>query len=171
MQLQIEEAAGSIELSSISESLLSLALTNKNSDIKSWLDQGEKERDDVPSLPKRSQDLTDSSKDNTLSLRNSKSNLERKSTNPPDRSRLMHKELAIKQISLTQRLISPNKAHLTNDFTGYTSVKPKKNVSPPPGFGEFKTKIEYELAKPAVKIEPNFQPQFSAIPLTQMQPK
>ena len=103
-----------------------------------------------------------------LSLHYSKSNLYRKSTNQPDRSRLMHKELAIKPISLTQRLVSPNKAHSTNDFTGNTNVEPKNNVLPPPGFGEIKTKNKYEFAKPAFKIEPKFQPQFSAIPLTQM---
>ena len=57
---------------------MSLALTDKNSDIKSWLDQGEKERDEVPVLPERSQDQTDSSRDKTLSLRNSNLNLERK---------------------------------------------------------------------------------------------
>ena len=175
MQLKIEEAEGSIKASSISGSLMSLALTDKNSDIKSWLDQGEKESDEVPLLPKRPQDQKDSSRDETLSLRNSKSNLERKSTNQPHRSRLMQKELAIKPISLTQRLVSPNKALSTNDFTEKTDVKPEKtdvkpknNVLPPPGFGDVKPKNKYEIAKPAIKTEPNFQPQFSAVPLTQM---
>ena len=168
MQLMIEEAEGSIKASSVSGSLMSLALTDKNSDIKSWLDQGEKERDEVPLLPKRSQDQRDSSRDKTLSLRNSKSNLERKSTNQPDRSRLMQKELATNPISIPQRLVSPNKAHSTNDFTGKTDVKPKNNVLPPPGFGEFKPKNKYEIAKPAIKTEPYFQPQFSAKLLTQM---
>ena len=175
MQLKIEEAAGSIKASSISGSLMSLALTDKNSDIKSWLDQGEKESDEVPLLPKRPQDQRDSSRDETLSHRNSKSNLERKSTNQPHRSRLMQKELAIKPTSLTQRLVSPNKAHSTNDFAEKTDVKPEKtdvkpknNVLPPPGFGDFKLKNKYEFAKPAIKTEPYFQPQFSAVPLTQM---
>ena len=168
MQLKIEEAEGSIKASSINGSLMTLALTDKNSDIKSWLDQGEKERDEVPLLPKKSQDQRDSSRDRTLSLRNSKSNLERKSTNQPDRSRLMERELATKPISHTQRLVSPNKAHLTKDFTGNTDVKPKNNVLPPPGFREFKRKNKYEFAKPAFKIEPNFQSEFSVVPLTQM---
>ena len=168
LQLTIEEAEGSIKASSSSGSLMSLALTDKNSDIKSCLDQGEKERDEVPSLPKKSQDRTDSSRDKTLSLPNSKSNLERKSTNQPDRSRLMEKELAIKPISLTQRLVSPNKAHSTNDFTGNTDAKPKNNVLTPPGFRECKPKNKYEFAKPAFKTEPNFPPEFSAVPLTQM---
>ena len=175
MQLKIEEAEGSIKASSISGSLMSLALTDKNSDIKSWLDQGEKESDEVPLLPKKPQDQRDSSRDETLSLRNSKSNLERKSTNQPHRSRLMQKELAIKPISLTQRLVFPNKAHSTNDFTEKTDVKPEKtdvkpknNVLPPPGFGDFKPKNKYEFAKPAIKTEPCFQPQFSAVPLTQI---
>ena len=117
MLLKIEEAESAIKASSISGSLLHLALTHKNSDMKSWLNQGEKERDEVPLLPKRSQDQRDSSRDKTLSNRNSKSNLKRKSTNQPDRSRLMQKELAIKLISFTQRLVSPNKAHSTDDFT------------------------------------------------------
>ena len=80
----------------------------------------------------------------------------------------MQKELAIKPISLTQRLVFPNKAHPTNDFTGDTNVEPKNNVLPPPGFGEFKPKNIYEVARPAIKTELCFQPQFSAIPLTQM---
>ena len=132
------------------------------------MDQGKKERDEILLLPKSSQDRRDSLRDKTLSLRNSKSNLERKSTNQPDRSRLMQKELAIKPINLTQRLVSPIEAHSTNDFTGNTDVKPKNNVLPPTGFGEFKPKNKYEFAKPTFKIEPNFQPQFSAMPLTQM---
>ena len=142
---------------------MSLALTDKNSDIKSWLDQGEKERDEVLQLPKKSQDQRDSSRDKTWSLRNPKSNLERKSTNQPDRSRLMHKELGIKPISLTQRLVSPNKEHSTDDFTGSRNGKPKNSVLPPPGFGELKPKNKYEFAKPAFKIEPNFQLQCTAI--------
>ena len=41
MRLQIEEAEGSFRASSICPSLMSLTLEeNKNSDIKSWLDQG-----------------------------------------------------------------------------------------------------------------------------------
>ena len=167
-QLKIEEPEGSIKASSISGKLMSLALTDKNSDIKSLLDQGEKESDEVPLQPKRSQDQKDSSRDETLSLLNSKSNLERKSTDQPDRSRLMQKELAIKPISLTQRLVSPNKAHSTNDFAENTDVKPNTKVLSPPGFGVFKPKNRYEFAKPAIKTEPYFQPQFSAIPLTQM---
>ena len=106
MQLKIEEGEGSIKASSISGSPMSLALTDKNSEIKSWLDQGEKERDEVRLLPKKSQDQKDSSRDETLSLRNSKSNLKRKSTNQLNRSRLMQNELAIRPISLTQRLVS-----------------------------------------------------------------
>ena len=51
LQLLIEEAQGSKKASSISGSLMSLALTDENSDIKSWLDPGEKERDEVPLLP------------------------------------------------------------------------------------------------------------------------
>ena len=168
MQLKVEEAEGSIKASSISGSLMSSALTDKNSDIKSWLDQGEKERDEVPLLPKKSQDQRDSSRDKTVSLRNSKSNLEPKSTNQPYRSRLMEKKLTIKPISLTQRLVSTNKAHSTNDFTGKTDVKHKNNVLPPPGFGDFKPKNKYEFAKPAFKIEPNIQPELRAVPLTQM---
>ena len=74
MQLKIEETEGSIKASSNSESLMSLGLTDRNSDIKSWLDQGEKESDEVLLLPKKSQDQRDSSRDKTLSLRNSKSN-------------------------------------------------------------------------------------------------
>ena len=147
---------------------MSLALTDKNSGIKSWLDQGKKASDEVPLLLKKSQDQRYSSRDKTLSLRNSKSNLERKSTNQPDTSRLMQKELAIKPNSLTQRLVSPNKAHSTNDFTENTDVKPKNYVLPPPGFGDFKPKNIYEFAKPAFKNEPKFQPQFSTVPLTQM---
>ena len=42
MQFKIEEAEGSIKASSISGSLMSLGLTDENSDIKSSLDQGEK---------------------------------------------------------------------------------------------------------------------------------
>ena len=118
--------------------------------------------------PKRSQDRKKSSRDKTLSLRISKSNLERKITNQRDRYRLMQKELDIKPISLTQRLVSTNKAHSINDFIGKTDVKPKNNVLLPPGFGELKPKNKYEFAKPAFKIEPIFQPQFSAKPLTQM---
>ena len=38
----------------------------------------------------------------------------------------------------------------------------------PPGFVELKPKNKYDFAKPASEIEPSFQPQFSAIPLTQM---
>ena len=117
MQLKIEEAEGSMKASSISGSLMYLGLTDTNSDIKSWLDQGDKESDEVLLLPKKSQDQRDSSRDKTLSLRNSKSILERKSTNQPDRSRLIQKELAIKPTSLTQRLFSPNEAHSTNDYT------------------------------------------------------
>ena len=147
---------------------MSLALIDKNSDIKSWLDQGEIEGDEVSLLHKGSQDQRDSSRETTLSLRNSKSNLERKSSNEPDRSRLMHKELAIKPVSLTQRLFFPNKAHSTDHFTGNTNVKPKKNVLPSPVFREFKPKNKCEFAKAAFKIEPIFQPQFSAIPLTQI---
>ena len=168
MKLKIEEAEGSIKASSISGSLMSLALTDKNSNIKRWLDPGEKERDEIPLLPKKSQDQRDSSRDKILSLRNSKSNLERKSTNQPNRSRLMEKELAMKPISLTQRLVSPNKAHSTYDFSGNTDVKPKNNVLPPPGLGKFKPKNKYEFAKPAFKFEPKFQSEFSAVPLTQM---
>ena len=132
------------------------------------MNQEEKERDELPVLPKRSQDQRDSSRDKTLTLRNSKSFLERKCTNQPDRSRLMHKELAIKPISLTQRLVFPNKAHSTSDFTGNRNVKPENSVLPPPGFGEFKPKDKYEFAKPAFTIEPNFQPQLCAVPLKQM---
>ena len=102
---------------------MSLSLTDKNSDMKSWLDQGEKKRYEVPLLPERSQHQGDSLRDKTLSLRNSKSNLERESTNQPEGSRRMHKELARQPISLTQRLISPNKEQSTNDFTGNTNVK------------------------------------------------
>ena len=149
MQVQMDEAEGSIKAPSISGSLLTLALTDKCSDLKSWLDQAKKERDEVPLLPEKSQDQRDSSRDKTLSVRNSKSNLERKSTNQPDRSGLMQKELAIKPISLTQRRDSPNEAHSTNDFTGNTDVRPKNNVLPPPSFGEFKLKNIYEFAKPA----------------------
>ena len=68
MQLKIEEAEGSIKASSISGSLMSLALTDKNSDIKSCLDQGEKERDEFLLLPS-SQDQRNSLRDKTLSLR------------------------------------------------------------------------------------------------------
>ena len=168
MQFKIEEAEGSIKASSISGNLMSLGLTDRNSDIKSWLDQGEKESDEVLLLPKKSQDQRDSSRDKTLTLLNSKSNLERKSTNQPDRSRLIQKELAIKPISLTQKLVSPNEAHSTNDFTEKTDVKPNNNVLPPPGFVDFKPKNKYEFAKPAIKTEPYFQPHFSAVPLTQM---
>ena len=168
MQVKIEETEGSINLSSFSGNLMSLALTDKNSDIKSWLDQGEKEGDEISLLPKKSQDQRDSSRDKTSSLRISKSNLERKSTNQLDRSRLMQKELAIKPISLAQRLVSPNKAHSTNDFTGNTDVKPKNNVLPPPGCGKFKPKNKYEFVKLAIKTEPFFQPQFNSIPLTKM---
>ena len=168
MQLKIEEVEGSIKASTISGSLMSLALTDKNSDIKSWLDRRGKERDEVPLLPKRSHDQRDSSRYKTLSLRKPKSNLERKNTNQPDRSRLMQKELAIMPISLTQRLVSPNKAHSTIDSTGNTNDKPKSNVLPPPGFGDFKPKKHYEFSKRAFEIEPNFQPQVSAVPLTQM---
>ena len=167
MPFKLEEAEGSKNASSISGSLMSLALTDKNSDIKSWLDKGEEERDEVPLLPKKSQDQRDSSRDKTLYLRNSKSTLEQRSTNQPDRSRLMEKELAIKSSSLTQRLVSSNKAHSTNDFTGNTDVQPTNNVLPPPGFGKFKPKNKYEFAKPAFKIQPNFLPEFSAVPLTQ----
>ena len=39
---------------------------------------------------------------------------------------------------------------------------------PPPGFGGFKPKNKYEFAKPAIKTEPYFQPQFSAVPLIKM---
>ena len=92
MQLKIEEAEGSIKASSISGSLMSLALTDKNSDTKSWLEQGEKESDEVPLLPKRSQDQRNSSRDETLSLRNSKSNLERKSADQPDSQLVLHKD-------------------------------------------------------------------------------
>ena len=46
-------------------------------------------------------------------------------------------------------------------------VKPRDNVLPPPGFGEFKRKTKYESAKPAIKTEPYFEPRFSAVPLTQ----
>ena len=154
MRLKIEEAEGSIKESSISGRLMSLALTDKNSHIKSSLDQGEKERDEVLLLPKRSQDQRDSSRDKILSLRNSKSIIERKSTNQPDRSRLMQEKLAIKPTSLTKRLVFSNKAHSTNDFTGKTDVKPKNNVLPPPGFGEFKPTNKYEFAKPAIKTQP-----------------
>ena len=66
MQLKIEEAEGSIKASSISGSLMSLGLTDRNSDIKSWMDQGEKESDEVLLLPMKSQDQTDSSRDKTL---------------------------------------------------------------------------------------------------------
>ena len=77
MQFPIEEAEGLIKESSISGSLMSLALTDKNSDKRSWLDQGEKERDEVPFLLKRrSQDQRDSSRHKSLSFRNSKSNLD-----------------------------------------------------------------------------------------------
>ena len=168
MQLKIDEADGSIKASSISGSLMSLPLTDKSSDIKSWLYQRETEKDEMPLLPISSQDQRGSLGDKTLSLRNSKSNLERKSTNQLDRSRTMQKELAIKPISLTQRLVSPNKAHSTNDFTEKMDVKPKNNVLSAPGFGEFKPKNKYEFARPAFKIESNFQPEFSAVPLTQM---
>ena len=167
MQLKIEEAKGSIRASSISGGLMSLPLTNKNSDTKSWLNQREKESDEVPLLPKTSQDQRDSSRDKALALRNSQSNLERKSTNQPHRSRLMHKELAIKTISLTQKLVSTNKAHSTKDFTEKTDVKPKNNVLPPPGFGDLKPKNKVDFAKPAIKTGPCFQPQFSAVLLTQ----
>ena len=143
MQLEIEEAEGSIKASSISGNLMSLALTDKNSDIKSWLDQGENESDKVPLLPKRFQDKRDSSRDETLSLRYSKSNSERKTTDQPDRSRLMQKELAIEPFSLTQRLFSPNKARSTNDFTENTDVEPKTNILPPPGFAVYKPKNKY----------------------------
>ena len=80
----------------------------------------------------------------------------------------MDKELAIKPVSVTQRLVSPNKAHLTNDFAGNTNVKPNNNVLSPPDFEDFKSKSKYELARPQFKIEPFFQRQFSATPLTQM---
>ena len=66
MQLKVEEAKGSMTASSFSGSLMSLALTDKNSDIKNWLDQGERESDEVPLLPKRSQDQRDFSRDKTL---------------------------------------------------------------------------------------------------------
>ena len=54
------------------------------------------------------------------------------------------------------------------DSTENTTLKPKKNVLPHLGFGDFKPKNKYEFAKPAFRIRPNFQPQFIAIPLTQM---
>ena len=51
MQLQIEEAEGSIRASSICPSLMSLTLEeDKNSDIKSWLDQGVEDLDKCFSL-------------------------------------------------------------------------------------------------------------------------
>ena len=163
MQFPIEEAESLIKESSISGSLMSLALTDKNSDKRSWLDQGEKERDEVPFLLKRrSQDQRDSSRHKSLSFRNSKSNLDWKKNKQPDRSRLMDKELAIKPFSVTQRLVSPNKAHLTNDFAGNTNVKPKNNVFSPLDFEDFKSKSKYEPARPEFKIEPIFQRQFSA---------
>ena len=64
MQLKIEEAEGSIKASSLSVSLMSLGLTDRNSDIKSRLDQGEKESDEVLLLPKKFQDQRDSSRQN-----------------------------------------------------------------------------------------------------------
>ena len=79
--------------------------------------------------------------------------------------KVLHKVLPI---SLTQRLVSPNEAHSTNDFTEETDVKPNNNVLPAPGFGDFKPKNKYEFAKPALKTEPYFQPHYSAVPLTQM---
>ena len=55
MQLQIEEAEGSIRASSICPSLMSLTLEeDKNSDIKSWLDQGVEDVDKCFSQPKES---------------------------------------------------------------------------------------------------------------------
>ena len=78
MLFRIEKADGPIEASSISGNQMSLALTDKNSDIRSWLDQGEKEGDEVTLLSKRSQDQRKTSRDKTLPLRNSKSNLEGK---------------------------------------------------------------------------------------------
>ena len=55
MQLQIEEAEGSICASSICPSLMSLSLEeDKNSDIKSWLDQGVEDFDKCFSQPKDS---------------------------------------------------------------------------------------------------------------------
>ena len=55
LRLQIEEAEGSIRASSICPSLMSLTLEeDKNSDIKSWLDQGVEDLDKCFSQPKES---------------------------------------------------------------------------------------------------------------------
>ena len=55
LRLQIEGAEGSIRASSICPSLMSLTLEeDKNSDIKSWLDQGVEDFDTCFSQPKES---------------------------------------------------------------------------------------------------------------------
>ena len=55
LRLQIEEAEGSVRASSICPSLMSLTLEeDKNSDIKSWLNQGVEDFDKCFSQPKES---------------------------------------------------------------------------------------------------------------------
>ena len=55
MQLQIEEAEGSVRASSLCPSLMSLTLKEyKNVEIKSWLDQGFEDFDKCFSQPKES---------------------------------------------------------------------------------------------------------------------
>ena len=126
MQLQIADAEGSLRASSISGSLMLLSLNDKNSDIKSWLEQGE-EADAVFRRSEKSQKRLDMSKaDKALSPQRSKPSVPVQTGTQPN----------ISKLKVTRSL-----THEQNP-----SVKPKQVVNkasgtlPPLGFEEFNLK-------------------------------
>ena len=135
MQLQIEEAEGSIRASSICPSLMSLTLEeDKNSDIKSWLDQGVEDLDKCFSQPK------ESSREVENKVESSK---------PPQT--FDHKNL----LSRTQGRGTSKSPQRKN--TGITFPKTNALLQQ----GNEKPKPKYDFAKPSFKIEsgiPSFTP-------------
>ena len=143
MRLQIEEAEGSFRASSICPSLMSLTLEeDKNSDIKSWLDQGVEGLDKCFSQPKES----------SREVAN-----KGESSKPSQFQTFDHKNL----LSRTQGRGSGESPPRKN--TGITF--PKRNTLLQQG--NEKPKPKNELAKPSFKKESEYPSFTPAVPVQQ----
>ena len=135
LRLQIEEAEGSIRASSICPSLMSLTLEeDKNSDIKSWLDQGVEDFEKCFSQPKKSSREVENKGE---------------SSKPPQT--FDNKNL----LSRTQGQGTSKSPQRKN--TGITFPKTNALLQQ----GNEKPKPKYDFAKPSFKIEsdiPSFTP-------------
>ena len=145
MQMQIEEAEGSFRAPSICPSLMSLAVDeDKNSDIKSWLEQSDENFDKCFAQPKESSREVENKGESSRPF-------QRVPIYSHQKSQLLPSQPQIRGASK-----SPQRKN-----TGITL--PKTNTSLQQGKNEPKPK--YEFAKPSFKVENTFPSFTPAVPV------